>query len=512
MALECDVAIVGAGPGGLHTAYKLTNPPGGAAVPGVSAASKVCLFEKNDRVGGRIRDVQFGATPADVTGTGAYRMYDNHYTYALSMELGVMSVEPIAFSTMRALQDPNGMTGQFFAYSGGAFMAMYGQTINDDDMWVKLICGPQVPKDAAMHPDYTMIAGLGTKSSLDYITDVLGVVGAQYFIANNRFRADWTDDVDAIGYMEYGAIDWYGSSPIRYPIPGHSAIMNKLREAFEGKGGKLYLSEAVTAIESAADGTFNVKTALHDVKAKQVVIATEHGALKRITGDVTTMITAAKEYQNVTSAKSMQVTHQWSRAWWKDNLRYPDATKVVGDPLAADAPPILRADTTIRPDGYCINAIEMPFTTHHDGLKVTRTAYSDHRACVDKNLMLYGDGGAAGEMRLNTELLRSLRILFPAVFDGSMNEPTITKTDVNVHPEAWYYLKKGAFAAGVTNKSLYDWAAQPLAGKKVSLVGDAWYPLGSGWQHAAFVTSLRALNTHFGMSLDTHALPAIACP
>ncbi len=513
MALECDVVIVGAGPAGLHTAYKLTNPPAGTTVTGVSAASSVCMFEKNDRIGGRIRDVQFGATAADATGTGAYRMYDNHYTYMLATELGVTSAEPVAFSNLRALQDPAGMMGQFFGYSGDAFKSLYGQTINDDEMWVKLMCGDQVPKDAMKRPNYQMIAGLGPKSSMAYATDVLGVMGAQFFFDNNRFRADWTDDVDAVGYMEYAVIDWYGAGGIRYPIPGHSVLMNKMREAFEAKGGKLFLGEAVTAIASSADGGYDVTTAGHAVKAKQVILATEHGALKNITGDVVSMITSAKEYQNVTSAKSMQVTHQWDKAWWKGDLRYPDASRVVGGPLAMDAPPILRADTTIKPDGTCINAIEMPYTPHHDALKVTRTAYSDNRACVDKNLMVYGQGGAAGETALNDELKKSLRILFPAVFDGSANEPKITKTDVNVHGEAWYYLKKGAFAAGVTNKSLFDWSVQPVAAKKVYLVGDAWYPLGSGWSHAAYVSSLRVLKERFGMSsLETHELPAVSCP
>src|SRR4029079_1856615 len=128
------------------------------------------------------------------------------------------------------------------------------------------------------------------------------------------------------------------------------------------------------------------------------------------------------------------------------DLRYPDLTKVVGGDLAVGAPPIRRADTTIMPNGYCINSIEMPYTTHHDDLKVTRTVYSDNRTCVDKNLTLYGAGGAAGEAALNDELLQSLRILFPAVFDASANEPKIAKTYVNVHDEAWFYLKTGATA------------------------------------------------------------------
>ena len=352
---------------------------------------------------------------------------------------------------------------------------------------------------------------MASKSTVDYANDVLGDMGAKYFFDQNRFRADFTKDVDAVGYMQYAVIDWYGAGATRYPIPGHSGLMNKMREAFEAKGGKIFLSEGVVSIDSAADGTFTVKTAAHDVKAAQVVVATEHGALKKIAGDVLTTVTGAKEYANITAAKSMQVTHKWNKAWWKQDLRYPDGSKVLGDPLAADAAPILRADTTIMPGGSCINSIEMPYTDHHDALMVTRTAYTDRAACVEKNQELYGAGGAAGEAKLNEQLLASLRILFPAVFDSSSNEPQIVKTDVNVHPEAWYYLKTGATAAGVTHKSLFDWSAQPVSGKKLYLVGDAWYPLGSGWSNAAYVSSIRVLNMHFGMKLDPHELAPVTC-
>src|SRR5688572_20590974 len=58
--LDCEVAIVGGGPGGVHTAYKLTNPPTGTTATGVTSGSGVCLFEKNDRLGGRFRDIQLG--------------------------------------------------------------------------------------------------------------------------------------------------------------------------------------------------------------------------------------------------------------------------------------------------------------------------------------------------------------------------------------------------------------------------------------------------------------------
>jgi hypothetical protein len=143
--------------------------------------------------------------------------------------------------------------------------------------------------------------------------------------------------------------------------------------------------------------------------------------------------------------------------------------------------------------------------------------YSDDRACVDKNLTLYGDGGVTGDQALNAEILKSLRVLFPAVFDGTANEPQITKTDVNVHEEAWFYLKTGATANGVTNKSLFDWSVTPVAGKNIYLVGDTWYPLGSGWSNAAYISSIRVAqhalrNEHAVARASARALPPLNEP
>jgi hypothetical protein len=511
--VECEIAIVGGGPGGVHMAYKLTNPPAGTTVTGLSAPSGVCLIEKNDRLGGRIRDVSFGPNPDDVTATGAFRMYDNQYTFALAGELGVTTVAPYDFSNLRGLQDPGGNAGQYFGYSGDAFKSLYGQTLNDDDMWVELLCGAQVPKDASGHPNYAAVTGgIGSKSTVDYANDVLGAQGAKFFFDQNRFRADFTADVDAVGYMEYAAIDWYGSGSTVYPIPGHSALIAKMEEAIKSKGGQIFLSDPVSMTARARDG-FTIEAMAHTFHAKQVVVAVPPGALGKIGGDVVASITAAKEFNSVTSAKSMQVTHQWDKNWWKGDLRYPDLSKVVGGDLPQGAPPILRADTTIKQaDGSCINSIEFPPTAHHDGLMVTRSVYSDDRTCVDHNLTVYGDGGSAGTQALNDDILKSLRALFPAIFDGSAGEPKIVKTDVNVHDEAWFYLKKGATAAGVTNKSVFDWSVNPVSGKKVYLVGDAWYPLGSGWSNAAYVSSIRVLNEHFGLSLASNELQPVSCP
>ena len=75
---SCEVAIVGGGIGGVHTAFRLAPRLG----------SGVCLIEKNDRFGGRVYDrAPDGASPA--VGVGARRFTQEQPVIAnLVKELG----------------------------------------------------------------------------------------------------------------------------------------------------------------------------------------------------------------------------------------------------------------------------------------------------------------------------------------------------------------------------------------------------------------------------------------
>src|SRR5262245_57642933 len=65
---DCEVAIVGAGAGGLYTAYKLAPTMG----------DKVCVFEKEAELGGRIHDIPMDPANPDGPrmGAGARRVME----------------------------------------------------------------------------------------------------------------------------------------------------------------------------------------------------------------------------------------------------------------------------------------------------------------------------------------------------------------------------------------------------------------------------------------------------
>ena len=61
---SCDLAIIGAGPGGVYTAWRYLAEKNGS----------VCLFERSDRAGGRIYTLRNQGPEEDLTvDIGAYR-------------------------------------------------------------------------------------------------------------------------------------------------------------------------------------------------------------------------------------------------------------------------------------------------------------------------------------------------------------------------------------------------------------------------------------------------------
>lgn len=92
-----------------------------------------------------------------------------------------------------------------------------------------------------------------------------------------------------------------------------------------------------------------------------------------------------------------------------------------------------------------------------------------------------------------------------------VNEPVSRATQVTIHQPAWYNLGEGAYAAGVTNDSLFEWSLRPIAGERVHLVGDAWRPDLSGWSDGAYKGSVYVLNRFFGTNIDPKEPSRIKC-
>ena len=85
VAPSCGLAVVGAGTGGLYTAYRLVEE-------GVIEGSDVCVFEATDRVGGRLYSLRgFGPENDISVDAGGYRTWPE---YTVRVTCRVMSCQP----------------------------------------------------------------------------------------------------------------------------------------------------------------------------------------------------------------------------------------------------------------------------------------------------------------------------------------------------------------------------------------------------------------------------------
>ncbi len=570
--LHCDVAIIGGGPAGTHTAYQLATRH--------LTAGPVCLFEKSDHLGGRVGNndkVGFAGKAffndgvkvkaSGQTGTGGYRMYDNHYTYQLGQELAALGkpgqltfMAQNSFTHLAAV-DNQGLNASFtearyFSYGTSPLATLYNSPISEDDIWTALLCGPQVPVDAEGLPLYRQMAipGLGSLSTAQYLQWVAenviapshGPDVAQYMLDVWRFRGDFDSPNDTVSYLEFTAKDFTGGATV-YPIPSFQPYFDIMGAQVTKHGGKIFLKEKVLTVnkQQCAGPRYQITTGKRTVTANRVIIATAREALHSnagggITGNVINMIVNQPEFAAPQESLSVTVTHQFgdgvhgNTGWWHEDITYPAGPQLLGPELGPADSPLRRSTNNIllagellpgcnHPScdftqrGFFNNTNELPLTDYHDFINVSRSVYQDQREAVNNWVALYKAGEAlspngGGNAAINRQILKSLRLMYPKVFTGNpAEEPPILATKMTVHDPAWYNLTQGAFGASITNESLFAWSQHPIPGEKVHLIGDAWRPDLSGWSDGAYKASIHLLNTYFGANIDPLEGGTIGC-
>jgi len=500
-------------------------------------------------------------------GVGGYRMYKSQYTYKLGQELAARGapgqltfIDQNSFSRILAVKNrgynPSLTAQNYFTYNNfgiaNGFKPLYNATINDNDIWKKLLCGPQVPLDSHNVPLYENITipGFGNMNTTDYLQWVAanviapsnGPEVAQYLLDGWRFRGDFDPRVDAYTYLDYVAKDYTGAAVV-YPVPSYKPFFEIMSDQITSGGGHIYLNEKVLSVNTQASGPrYKIVTSKQSsVTANSVIFATNHSALMAsdpndpsggMTGDVVSQIVGQSAYQHVFAVNSIQVAHQFgdgahpNTGWWHGDIRYPNNGQLLGGQLSDTATPIRRTTNNIaiagdllpgctssscdfRNTSFFNNTNELPLTDYHDWINVSRTMYNDDTPSVEDWIRLYNAGGVAA---VNKQLLKSLRVMHPTVFTGdTASEPPIRATQVVIHKPAWYYLTKGSFGAGWTTDTVSAWSLNPIAGERVYLVGDSWLIDGSGWSDGAYRSSIHVLNKYFGTNIDPKDLSRIQC-
>ncbi len=456
--LECEVAIVGGGAGGLYTAFRLA-PELGAGV---------CLFEKEAVLGGRIHDVTRSDDPdGPRVGVGARRVMEGQTVLLdLADELGMVLETP---GNKQDLIEARGGYG----FSKEDLVGLYElEPDASGDTETALYDAIRFSPERANASSYADFPA--------YVKAVVGEEGHAFLHDMSRFRADFNYALDTAGYLDYLDEEWDVCCTPSYPVGGMSAFIDGMAASTEAGGARIYTEEPVASI-NRSEGGYELVTASRTVHAAKVVIAVPPVALNWITGDVVDEIKAQAIYKDIVGVKVVSITQWWPDAWYN---------AIVNPDVATDNN-VWRAWTT----DHCLNFIEIPQEPYAAAAHVTRSVYNDDLECSNFWENLAGQGDAA----VNAEVKAGLELLFANNgLTTPLSIPDPLETHVQVWPAAWHWLGAGTAA---TNADLYEWAAEPLPGENIGLVGEAYNVQRSGWSDAAYKSSIHLLNTHYGMSL-----------
>ena len=442
--IACDVAILGGGAAGLHTAFRLGPQMGG----------KVCLFEKENRLGGRIYDVPKDAnTPGSpVFGLGALRVMETQdVVFGLAKELNIQ-FETVGFSNdhivARGVSAQDSDTLRNMAYP-------LADPAGEVALYDKLRFGPE-RANAAKYPDMR-----------SYMRAAIGAENHSFVADMFRFRGDFTYPVSARGYLEFLDEDWDVCCTPSYPMGGMSAFIRGMEQKAVQAGVRIYTGEPALQVNTGTSGGYQILTPNYNARANRLVIAIDADAFRKVGGDVAARIQAQPQFQDLIGIKVASINQWWPSAWWKNVV------------------PGNRAWSTQT----CVNHIEIPTAKYAADQLVTRSVYNDDLTCSE----FWEITAQRGIPAVEAEIERGLKSMFPnAVI------PKPTKTVVKIWPAGWYWLKAGS---PFSNAQIATWAVLPFPGEQISLVGESYNPQRSTWSDGAFKSSINVLNSLFGFQL-----------
>lgn len=460
---SCEIVIVGAGAGGLHTAYRLANNFG----------EKLCIFEKQKRVGGRFYDV--GKNPeaealGEVIGNGARRIMEGQSVlFDLADELGIEYEAP--------------ETGVDVIFAKGAYRT-------DKDDFFALYPGLPVDVKDYNYEDQIIEKLFHSKlreridsfeSFKSYAIAVVGEIGYSYLHDMSRFRGDFEYPISARSYVDWLEEEVTYCCQTYYPQGGMSSFANRMYEKILALKGRVFLGQAVELI-SKYGSKYIIKAGQKHYVAKKVVIAVPPLALNEISGSVAEEIRSSGQFKSILPIRVTVINQWYASAWWRD-LKTEDGRQ------------LWRAYTTVdknRLDGRCIGFVEFAPESAAIRQKAIRAVYNDQLECAQ----LWSDLERRGDSEKRDALIRQglTHLLSDNGVTTPIEIPKPIKTTYWEWSDAWHWLAAGS---KYSNQDIFNWAIEPLEGEYVSLVGEAYNPQRSTWSDAAFKSSLHLLEKKF---------------
>jgi protoporphyrinogen oxidase len=457
--LECDVSIIGGGPAGLYMAYQL----------GPLYRNQVCLFEKENRLGGRIYDI--GKDPQQPQGPliavgGRRVMEGQNVLFKLAHDLGIELEKP---NLEKELIFARG----FYSTNPDDFVALYPGIEFDQakgdaptQLLRRLLVSEQ-RKQIDQFPDFK-----------SYVTSVLGNNGFEYLRDMSRFRSDFEYSLSAKGYLDFLEEDIDVCCEASYPVGGMSAYVRGLALKAKESGVRIYLEEPVKSIDKESKH-YSLVTPKHRVNTSHVVITVPPKAFDHIQGNISRAIQSQDQYKSLIGVNVVTIAQWYEKPWWLNIRGIKDNKKVW------------RAWTTES----CINSIEIPQEQYAAKQNVIRSVYSDSLECVEK----WREIAKEGPRSIEREVKKGLEHLFS---NNGVTHPVeigeASKTFYWEWPDGWYYIRAGF---PFSTLDIFNWAVQPLKDENVALAGESYNPQRATWSDGAYKSAIHLLNKRYGFSI-----------
>lgn len=462
------MVILGAGIGGSHSAYRLAP----------IYKDKLCIFERENYVGGRLYDTDINGNVPEAYSTtpiiprGGVRFYDDQPV--VKQLVDELNISYYSYEYQKSLIKSR---GKFYTSHNDMCSSSYTElTCVDssdglnaqDQLWMKLLDEYKNNPSNSYH-----FADLNA-----FCRSVFGDEATEYLRDAFRFRGDFIT-TNVYSYMEFLTQDWNLGGTIHYPYEGLSQIPKRMiYQATKKNNARIYLNEEVIRIDDNknknSDYIFSIETSNYIINGKQIIAAMNPSGWANIQGSIGNELKSNEHFQAVFPIKTVTVMNYWPQRWWEQSSLF--------------GPNIDRAWTRQN----CISFIEI--LSQHPAKKdqnVTRTVYDDGQ-CVQVWSTLIE---RSSDTDLVEELLRGLRSIFTDV-----QIPSPTKTYTKVWPGAWHFQTSNS---KVTNKDIVSWALQPIKRfekNQLTLVGEGFNIDRSTWIDGALKSSLRSLNSQFGFS------------
>lgn len=456
--LSCDVAIVGGGISGLYMADTLLS---------LHLEGNVCLFEKENKLGGRILDHTFESLPDVPISLGAWRIDKGNAIVRQIMRRFEIDSTPLRIPKRADRLEARGVFAtnqsslqkQAFPLLSNVKLGPY-KTVSYKNMAKYLLSkretAPQYSSLSTFLQDHL------TPEGLNFLTDLIA------------FPPYFAQEPNAETFFE--SLEKYKHFTRNFILPhkGVSALTDALKASVIRQKGKIYKDEEVKTIDELGKNIYSLKTARFKVIAKKLVLAVPMKSMQKIHGSLAGKIKNNPIFKSIGYQVAYKMIALYEKAWWKHN---------------SSTSWRLNDEQNCRSNSDCLG-YTFPYRERGpNGEAILQAVYAKSHCAVK-----WGELLKISRKVTDQEIHKALKRLFPGI--------DIPKPLQSVHQyweDGFQHMQRAGTHISVSE--VIDWAKRPFPQQEVFIVGEA-YNLIRGWVEGALQSAKNALEEGWNMKIS----------